>query len=326
MVGITLLVDLWRKKQSFNMAHSYPSSWFFSASATAATLSVGASFASNDFFGFRTPIAYSDSGVLAVSDDYLSGVRTSPGKYFYHDTLKYSPKGYNFELKPLWSAFELRSFALISLRSFLMFYLPLLEPHANMEQDYDNFMQDKHDELHGKLVVPFKKSLLQIVREITVVTTRRVLERLTFHYASRKMAWRLLKDVPASAVRKAGRGMPTYMYMLSVSKATLRGHTIGVTASWIVQVGVRIFQFFKTKSINEDGSINKAERNRIFKEKIYIATLKCNASLVFAAIGGGIGATLCRPSVGQWIGCAVGDLTGPVIVAVIANRTLDWNL
>lgn len=80
------------------------------------------------------------------------------------------------------------------------------------------------------------------------------------------------------------------------------GHTIGVTASWIVQVGVRIFQFFKTKSINEDGSINKAERNRIFKEKIYIATLKCNASLVFAAIGGGIGATLCRPSVGQWIG------------------------
>ncbi|CAI8611665.1 unnamed protein product [Vicia faba] len=326
MVGITLLVDLWRKKQSFNMAHSYPSSCLFSASATAATMSVGASFASSDFFGFRAPIAYSDSGVLAVSDDYLSGVRISPGKYFYHDTLKYSPKGYNFELKPLWSAFELRSFALISLRSFLMFYLPLLEPHANMEQDYDNFMQDKHDELLSKLAVPFKKSLLQIVREVTIVTTRRILERLTFRYASRKVAWRLLKDVSASTVRKAERRMPTYMYMLSVSKATLRGHSIGVAASWIVQVGVRIFQFFKTKSINEDGSINKAERNRIFKEKIYIATLKCNASLAFAAIGGGIGATLCRPSVGQWIGCVVGDLTGPVIVAVVANKAFDWNL
>lgn len=50
-----------------------------------------------------------------------------------------------------------------------MFYLPLLEPHANMEQDYDNFMQDKHDELHGKLVVPFKKSLLQIVREVRLI-------------------------------------------------------------------------------------------------------------------------------------------------------------
>ncbi|CAI8616263.1 unnamed protein product [Vicia faba] len=277
-------------------------------------------------FSFRTPIAYSDAGVLAVSDDYLSGIRTSQEKYFYYDSLKYSPKGHNFELKPLWSAFELKSFAMISFRSFLMFYLPLLEPHANMEQDYDNFMQDKHDELHSKLIVPFKKSLLQIVREVTVVTTRRILERLAFHYASKKMAWRLLKDVPASAVRKAGRGMPTYVYMLSVSKATLRGHTIGVAASWIVQVGVRVFQFFKTKSRNDDGSINKAERNKIFKEKIYIATLKCNASLVFAAIGGGIGATLCRPSVGQWIGCTVGDLTGPVIVAVVANRAFDWNL
>ncbi|CAK8576323.1 unnamed protein product [Lathyrus sativus] len=321
MVGITLLVDLWRKKQSFNMAHSYPSSWLFSASATAATMSVGASFASNDFFG--TPVAFSDSGVLAVTDDYLSGVRTSPGKYFYHDTLKYSPKGYNFELKPLWSAFELRSFALISLRSFLMFYLPPLEPHANMEQDYDNFLEDPDDEFHIFVAVPFKKSLLQIVREVTVVTTKRILERLTFHYASKKMAWRLLKDVPASAIRKAERGMPTYLYIFSVSKATLRGQTIGVAASWIVQVGVRIFQFFTSKS---DGSTDKDERNRILKEKILIATLKCNASLVFAAIGGGIGAAICRPSVGQWIGCAVGDLTGPVIVAAIANSTLDWDL
>ncbi|XP_024636359.1 uncharacterized protein [Medicago truncatula] len=324
MVGITLLVDLWRKnQQSFNKAYTNPSSWLFSTSATAASISAGASFASNDFFG--TPVAYCDAGV-ATADEHLPGIRTSPGKYFYHDSLKYGVKTYNFELKPLWSAFELRSFGLISLRSFLMFYLPLLEPHAKMEQDHHDLFLDNHDELRSKLTVPFKKSVLQIVREVTVVTTRRILERITFHYGSRKMAWRLIKDVPTSAARKAGRKMPTYIYFFSVSKATCRGNMLGIAASWIVQVGVRIFQFFATKSRNEDGSINKAERNRIFKQKVFLATLRCNASLIFASIGGGIGATLIRPSIGQWIGCAVGDLTGPVIVAVFANRVLQWDL
>ncbi|XP_073226557.1 uncharacterized protein [Cicer arietinum] len=322
MVGITLLLDLWRKNQSFNMAQSYPSSWLFSASATAASISAGASFASRDFFGFRTPVAYCDSGV-AISDDFLSGVRTSSGKYFYHDSLKYSTKSYNIELKPLWSAFELRSFALISLRSLLMFYLPLLEPHAKMEQDEDDFLQH---ELRSNLSLPFKKSVLQVIREVTVVTTRRILERITFHYVSRKMAWRLLKDVPTSAVRKAGRGMSTSTYFISVSRATLRGHMLGVAASWVVQVGVRIFQLFTYKSRNEDVSVDKGERIRIFKDKVIIATIRCNASLIFASIGGGIGATLFRPSIGQWIGCAIGDLTGPVIVAVCANRVFHLNL
>ncbi|PNX97295.1 hypothetical protein L195_g020521 [Trifolium pratense] len=186
----------------------------------------------------RTPIAYSDAGV-AIPDDYLSGVRTSTGKYFYHDTLKYTTtKSYNVELKPLWSALELRSFALISLRSFLMFYLPLLEPHAKMEQDFHDFILDKKDELRSNLATPFKKSLLQIAREVTVVTTTRILERITFRYVSTKRAWRLLKDVPTSAARKAGRGMPNYVYFYSVSRATFRGHILGVAASWIVQVGV----------------------------------------------------------------------------------------
>lgn len=54
MVGITLLVDLWRKnQQSFNKAYTNPSSWLFSTSATAASISAGASFASNDFFGYH---------------------------------------------------------------------------------------------------------------------------------------------------------------------------------------------------------------------------------------------------------------------------------
>jgi len=39
-----------------------------------------------------------------------------------------------------------------------------MEPHAKMEQDAVEFLQDK-----GNLSVPFKKSLLQIIREVSLI-------------------------------------------------------------------------------------------------------------------------------------------------------------
>ncbi|BAT88274.1 hypothetical protein VIGAN_05173100 [Vigna angularis var. angularis] len=138
------------------------------------------------------------------------------------------------------------------------------------------------------------------------------------------MAWKLLKDVPQSAARKAGRKMPTLVYICSVSKTTFRGYMLGVSASWVVQVGIGLFQFFKSKSKNENLSNNV--RIRVLRQKVFLATVRCNASLIFASIGAGIGASLIRPSVGQWVGCAIGDLVGPVIVAVCADKVLHLNL
>ncbi|TKY47220.1 hypothetical protein E2542_SST29279 [Spatholobus suberectus] len=323
MAGITLLLDLWKKNQSSKTARTYQSSSLFSASATVASFAAATSFASKDFFG--PPVAYCDAGAT-ISEDYIPSIRSVPGKYFYHDSLKYSTKHYNIEPKPLFSAFELKSFAMITLRSFLMFYLPLMEPHAKMEQDDAEFLQDKQDDLRGNLSVPFKRSLLQIIREVTVVTTRCILERIAVHYVSRRMAWKLLKDVPQSAARKAGRKMPTLVYFYSVCRTTFRGYMLGVAASWLVQVGIGLFQFFKSKSKNKNNNINKDVRSRLLRQKVFIATVRCNASLIFASTGAGIGATLFRPSVGQWVGCAVGDLAGPVIVAVCADKVLHLNL
>lgn len=102
-----------------------------------------------------------------MSEDYISSIRSATTSFFQHDSLKYSTKEYKIELKPLLSAFELRAFAMTSLRSFLMFYLPLLEPHLNIEEDDDEFLQDTQEERHLDLVVPFKKSVKQIVREVS---------------------------------------------------------------------------------------------------------------------------------------------------------------
>ncbi|KAF2305601.1 hypothetical protein GH714_006966 [Hevea brasiliensis] len=211
-----------------------------------------------------------------------------------------------------------------------VFYLPLLEPASNTEEDDDDFLQDAPDERHVDLVVPFKKSVKQIVRETTVVTTRRILERLAVHYVSQRLAWKLLKDVPKSAVRKAERGMPTTFYLFRVSRTTFRGHFLGVAASWIVQVGIEIYRFFnrlaKSESEEENCKVDKSEQVIILGKKVTGVTLRCSASLAFASIGAGIGATLIRPSTGQWIGCAVGDLAGPIVVSLCLEKVLHTEL
>lgn len=47
---------------------------------------------------------------------------------------------------------------------------------------------------------------------------------------------------------------------------------------------------------------DQAERVKTLGKKVYGVTIRCGASLVFASIGAGIGATLFRPSSGQSVG------------------------
>ncbi|XP_057965789.1 uncharacterized protein LOC131156263 [Malania oleifera] len=331
MAGIAIVLDLLRKNPSFGSQKTVHSNGFFSAavaaSAAAVSVAAGTPFASRPFFGNGgISVAHCDAGAASV-EDYVSEIRSISGNIFHHDSLKYSTKEYIIELKPILSAFGLKSFAMTSLRSFLIFYLPLLEPRMDMEED-DDFLQDAQEERRVDLVVPLKKSVKQIVRETTVVTTRRILERLAVHYVSQRMAWKLLKDVPKSAVRKAGRGLPTTVYFFSVCRTTLRGHFLGITASWLVQVGVEIYQCFSGifSSKDEVEKVDKAEKAKLLGKKVSATTVRCGASLVFASIGAGIGATLSRPSAGQWIGCAVGDLAGPVIVAVCFDKVFHVDL
>lgn len=113
-------------------------------------------------------VAHCDAG-SALNEDYISSLRTASGNIFLKDSLNYNTKEYSIELKPLFSAFHWRTLALTSLRSFLLFYLPLIEPRTNMEDDDDeDFLQETQGERHVDLVVPFKKSVKQIVREVNL--------------------------------------------------------------------------------------------------------------------------------------------------------------
>ncbi|RZC50565.1 hypothetical protein C5167_018983 [Papaver somniferum] len=349
MAGIALLVDLLKKNPSITTQTIHSTkliSASIAASAAAASVFGERPFASRFLFGDGVgSVAFADAGAEWAPEDYIPNFKNAAKKMFQNDSIKYSIKEYPIELKPLFSAFGLRAFGMTTLRSFLMFYLPLLEPRTNLEEDEDedeDFLQDAPPEEPTDLVVPFQKSVKQIVREITVSTTRRVLERVAVHYVSRRMAWKLLKgtlfmsftfsaeilNIPVSARRKAARGMPGLELFCRVSRTTFRGHLLGIAAAWLVQVGIDIYRsckFMFTDKPEEAEKIDRAALMKLIGTKICITTVKCGGSLIFASIGAGVGAFF-HPSIGQWIGCAAGDAAGSFIITIILVKGLHLAL
>ncbi|CAH2069814.1 unnamed protein product, partial [Thlaspi arvense] len=330
MAGIAIVLDLLKKSQTKHSLHSSSlSSASAVASAAAVSAAAGAPFASRFLFGsFEPRVAYCDAAA-AIDDDYLAAIRKMSADVLQRQPLTYisTSKQYNIQPKPIFSAFEYRALAMTTVRSLLMFYLPLLEPKTASEEDDDNFLNNDAEKPRADLIVPLKKSVKQIARETTVVTTRRVLERLAISYVSQRMAWKLLKDVPQSALRKAERGWSTHLYIFKVSQTTLRGHFLGIAASWTVQVGIEIYRcvsrYVKPEEEEEEEQVVISEQAKDLGNKVVGITVRCGASLVFAAIGAGICSCLIRPSTGQWIGCALGDLAGPIIVSVCLQKTLQ---
>ncbi|KAI3898534.1 hypothetical protein MKW92_031123 [Papaver armeniacum] len=335
MAGIALLVDLLKKNPSITTQTIHSTkliSASIAASAAAASVFGERPFASRFLFGDGVgSVAFADAGAEWAPEDYIPNFKNAAKKMFQNDSIKYSIKEYPIELKPLFSAFGLRAFGMTTLRSFLMFYLPLLEPRTNLEEDDDedeDFLQDAPPEEPTDLVVPFQKSVKQIVREITVSTTRRVLERVAVHYVSRRMAWKLLKDIPVSARRKAARGMPGLEFFCRVTRTTFRGHLLGIAAAWLVQVGIDIYRsckFMFTDKPEEAEKIDRVALMKLIGTKICITTVKCGGSLIFASIGAGIGAFF-HPSIGQWIGCAAGDAAGSFIITIVLVKGLHLAL
>ncbi|XP_077230177.1 uncharacterized protein LOC143863386 [Tasmannia lanceolata] len=326
MAGIALLLDLLKKNPNFSSQalHSYGLfSATVAASAAAASVSTGRPFASRFLFG-DGGISVCDAGA-SWTNDYISSLRSASENFLQNDSIKYSTKEYPIEMKPLFSAFGLRSLAVTSLRSFLIFYLPLLEPRTHMEDDDDDFLDDAPQAQPVDLVVPLKKSVKSIVRETTVVTIRRLLERFAVHYVSQRIAWKLLKDLRKSASRKAKRGMPPLWYFYCVSKTTFRGQCLGAAAQWLVQIGIDIYRFISPIS-NSNEEVDRAEQIQLLRKKVLGTTLRCGATLFFGSAGAGFGAIVFPPSTGQWIGCALGEMAGPIIVAVCCEKVFHTDL
>ncbi|CAM0949830.1 unnamed protein product [Alopecurus aequalis] len=318
-VGIALLLDVAARVPRGSVhSHGTLSAAAAAASAAAVLSASGVPLSARHFFG---KVAYCDAGATYGSNDTPDLVSDLNHKIYdsIHD-LGLPTKEYHLELKPLSYAFGLKHFSLTTLRAFLLYYLPLLEPRPpSDDDDDDDFLQDDSERPPVDLVTPFHNSLKQIARETSVVTTRRVLERIAVRHVSERTAWKLLKDAAKSSKRKANRLMSIPEYSYCVARTTFRAHALGVAAAWVVQSLVQVYTCFIRRPDNDEELLDEREKFRLFGRKIYSVTIKCGFSLVFASIGAGLGCLL-HPVHGQWIGCTLGDFAGPVVAILVFEK------
>ncbi|GKB90374.1 hypothetical protein Tco_0962646, partial [Tanacetum coccineum] len=279
MAGISLLIDLMRKNPSVNAQNLHSTGLYtatFAATSAAMYAALDTPFPLGSLYSFGgRRVAYCDAVATTplLTKDYLTSLRAASETVFRRDT-----KEYDIELKPLFSAFQ------------------FLQDSSNVP------LHDLVDEYqHVDYVVPLKMTVKQILLETSVVTTRRVLERLVVHNFSQRVAWKLIKDVPKSAVRKANRGMPFYIYFFRVCRTTFRGQFLGYAASWLVQVGIECYSFVRdiSKKVDDIDVDAKHKRAKVLGERVYYVSVGCCLSLVSASIGAGMTATFFRPSFGR---------------------------
>jgi len=124
------------------------------------------------FPGFT--VAHCDAGTTAGWNgapeliNYLNTKILDSIKQARTDHFQYPTKEYPSELKPLFSAFGLKNFTITTLRSFLLYYFPLIQPkpHADTDDEDEDLLQDAPEE-KVDLVTPFHNSVKQIMREVS---------------------------------------------------------------------------------------------------------------------------------------------------------------
>ncbi|CAN6546246.1 unnamed protein product [Malus baccata var. baccata] len=262
--------------------------------------------------------------------DYVSSSPSASHRIFEYGFLNnYNTKQHKVELKPLFSAFQWRALAVTIFKSFVLFVVLHPPEPCSSSKDDDDYLpldNEKEEQHVADYVVPLKKLVKQILRDTTVVTTGQILERISVHYVSRRMACKLLKDVPKPAMRKSGRRLPTVVFIFSVSRATFRGEGLGLAATWLIEVGVEISRFISRmirSREEDDDDTDLGEQLKLLGKKVSGTSIRCGASLAFGSIGAGIGATLPLSAL-QWVSilvsCIVGESAGPAIVSYCLGK------
>jgi hypothetical protein len=121
-----------------------------------------------------------------------------------------------------------RAIGATTVRAVLVNYLPLVEAYLQPEDDEFEEDLDRPARPPTDPALPLKRSVTQILREVSVITTRRILERVAVHYVTDRMAWKLLKgDLPAVVFE--------HSVFLSLVSRSVFVHSINVGLQFVVK-------------------------------------------------------------------------------------------
>lgn len=237
-----------------------------------------------------------------------------------------SLKVYDINLKPLFSAFYPKALLMAGIRALLLNYIAVLEAYLLVDDEDEDSPPPPRPV--PDLVEPLISSLWTASREVTVVTARRILERIVVRYVEQRRANKLTKDYYDSALRKAAKGIHNGELVSKVCVTTFRCQLLSIAAQWIVQVSLESFKSAKVLYDQRNKRTSKEDQQRIVTQQLTrvarlaaIGAVKGFAALIGASIGAGIGSHF-WVGTGTWIGFVLGDLASPHIVTLIFGEAI----
>eukprot|EP00963_Diacronema_lutheri_P003839 scaffold287_cov337-Pavlova_lutheri.AAC.202 len=232
---------------------------------------------------------------------------------------KQGKKQYVIQQKSWTSMFDPKILLILLMRSSAIHFLPVLEQYA---KDVEK-LGDADDGMGENDMFPpmpdlkpaSKKTFLSIVRDLVVMTTRRVLERTSEVYLPRRWTWKLMKNVQDSAIRKYQRGVVGLALCTKMIQTSFVGHAITVLSEFTVAESIILGKLLSSKTKNRK-ALAIARRDMIF------AAIRCTFSLCGAGLGAGIGSAI-KPGIGTFLGLNGGDIAASIFILSMYKRWTD---
>lgn len=231
---------------------------------------------------------------------------------------KHKIKQYTIQQKSWMSMFDPKVLLILLVRSSAIHFLPVLEQYAKDVEKLGE-TEDGVEEYDVFPPIPdlkpaSRKTVLSIVRDLVVMTTRRVLERLSEIHLPRRWTWKLMKNIQDSAVRKYQRGVLGLALCTKMIQTSLVGHAITVLSEFTVAESIILGKLLSDRTKNKKAW-------EVARRDMFFTAFRCSFSLCGAGLGAGIGSAI-KPGIGTFLGLNGGDIAASIFVLSMYRR---WN-
>lgn len=228
-------------------------------------------------------------------------------------------KEYKIQQKSWTSMLNPKTLFLLLLRSSAINFLPVLEQYAKDLEKLDE-LDDGTGEQEIFPPVPdlkpaARKTLLSILRDLIVMTTRRIIERTSELTLPRRWTWKLMKNVQDSAIRKYRRGIIGMSLCGKMIQTCFVGHSITVLSEFTVAESMILYKLLYIKP-------ESRQAKESLRREMMFTALRCSFSLCGAGLGAGIGSAI-KPGIGTFIGLNGGDILASIFVLSTVRKWLE---
>eukprot|EP00238_Polyblepharides_amylifera_P009645 CAMPEP_0196578906 /NCGR_PEP_ID=MMETSP1081-20130531/12383_1 /TAXON_ID=36882 /ORGANISM="Pyramimonas amylifera, Strain CCMP720" /LENGTH=233 /DNA_ID=CAMNT_0041898295 /DNA_START=367 /DNA_END=1068 /DNA_ORIENTATION=- len=219
-----------------------------------------------------------------------------------------------------------------SLKSALLHFAPVFDEWLTLlKQQEENNEEDQPFPPFPDVKPSLFKTAYAIVRSTVAVTVRRVMERiLAFKFCSSRTMWKLMKDIPGSARKKAGMPLleaaPRVSRAAKMTRTCARGYILIVVSDALVQQSLITY-----KAVGQARQLRKANQStdivwqKLARQSVHNLA-KMVGILTAASLACGV-VVLLRPRecprIAYWgtlAALSVGDLLGDLAVGLCCDE------